>query len=79
MSQPATSTTPDPEMTMPFNKSSNDAGAQEEATSVNGGNPRGEAAACPTGLNDSETIKQVERPGGGGAPGTGARPTSQGS
>jgi hypothetical protein len=38
---------------------------------LDGSNPRGETAACPTGLGDAEQQVVPQRAGGGGAPGTG--------
>ena len=38
---------------------------------LSGDNPRGEVAGCPTGLGNIDQANQAQRPGGGGAPGTG--------
>jgi len=47
------------------------AGTQGVSPDLGGENVRGEVLGCPTGLADHEQVQQVQRPGGGGAPGTG--------
>jgi len=44
----------------------------DAAEDVLGGGPRGEVAGCPTGLASSPQAEATQRPGGGGAPDTGA-------
>jgi hypothetical protein len=63
----STTTTPDPELSIPL-------GPQQEEGPLSG-HGRGEVAGCPTGLTDAEQAQTTQRPGGGGAPGTGATDT----
>jgi hypothetical protein len=62
MSERATNTTPDPELFQPDAR---------QPGGLDGSGVRGEVTACPTGLTDDQQAAVV-RPGGGGAPGTGA-------
>jgi hypothetical protein len=49
----------------------------EPLETLGGENPRHETAACPTGLNMVEQATAAQRPGGGGAPGTGVADAPQ--